>query len=112
MINLLRTKTFAARCTESTTCLRRSTVTAALAGLALMLMLSTAAHACPLCADAIQSEQGADSAGVTRGFFWSILFLMGMPFLLFGGFTTLLVRAVRRQQAEEREEAFQSSAMR
>jgi heme/copper-type cytochrome/quinol oxidase subunit 2 len=54
---------------------------------ALVLALSSVAEACPGCADA-QAGQGADRANIVRGYFWSIVFMMSMPFMLIGGFGT------------------------
>ena len=54
--------------------------------------------ACPTCKDAISG-----SANYIRGYFWSILFMMSMPFLIFGslgGYWYLEIRRARnRQQA-------------
>jgi hypothetical protein len=54
---------------------------------AFFLALSSVAEACPGCADA-QAGQGADRANIVRGYFWSIVFMMSMPFMLIGGFGT------------------------
>ena len=54
---------------------------------AFVLALASVAEACPGCADA-QAGQGADRANIVRGYFWSIVFMMSMPFMLVGGFGT------------------------
>jgi heme/copper-type cytochrome/quinol oxidase subunit 2 len=55
--------------------------------LVVVLALATAAEACPGCAEA-QAGQGPERANIVRGYFWSIVFMMSMPFLMVGGFGT------------------------
>jgi len=55
--------------------------------LILVLLFATAAEACPGCAEA-QAGQGPERANIVRGYFWSIVFMMSMPFLMVGGFGT------------------------
>jgi heme/copper-type cytochrome/quinol oxidase subunit 2 len=52
-----------------------------------VLALVGIAEACPGCAEA-QAGQGANRGNIVRGYFWSICFMMSMPFLLVGGFGT------------------------
>ena len=63
-----------------------------------LLCLVDQVLACPTCKDAISG-----SANYIRGYFWSILFMMSMPFLIFGslgGYWYLEIRRARnRQQA-------------
>ena len=61
----------------------------------LILLMTLPAMACPNCKDAL-AQEGADGDAWSRqanGFFWSILFMLGMLFM--GGFSLirLLVRA-------------------
>ena len=65
-----------------------------------------------MCAEAVGNQADNDSSGMVSGYFWSILFMMGMPFALFGGFTTLVVRAYRKQETVEQEEPRQIAAVR
>ena len=65
-----------------------------------------------MCAEAVGNQSGSDSSGMASGYFWSILFMMGMPFALFGGFTTLVVRAYRKQETVEQDEPRQTAAVR
>jgi hypothetical protein len=49
-----------------------------------------------------------------RGYFWSILFMMSMPFLIIGGLGTMFyldVRRARRRQAVEVSDERQFSAV-
>ncbi len=63
--------------------------------LLLLMAVSAAAHACPGCAEAV-AEQG--SSGLARGLNYSIIGLMGMPFLLVGGIGGAIYRAWRRSR--------------
>lgn len=67
--------------------------------LAVVLLAADAAWACPTCKEALASADG-DNANMVRGFFWSILFMMSMPFLLVGIFSTVMYRAVKKARAE------------
>jgi len=58
------------------------------------------ASACPGCKDALASQDPTQT-GLVRGFFWSILFMMGMPFLLLSGLGALMYREVRRARAAQ-----------
>lgn len=67
--------------------------------LAVLLVAADAAWACPTCKEALASADG-DNANMVRGFFWSILFMMSMPFLLIGIFSAVMYRAVKKAKAE------------
>jgi hypothetical protein len=65
-----------------------------LTALVLLLCAAEPALACPTCKESVE---GAGS-NVAQGYFWSILFMLAMPPLIFGGLCTyfyLLVRAAR-----------------
>ena len=63
------------------------------------LVLSTApAQACPMCANALQSEGAGNLA---QAFQYSILFMLSMPYLLLGAFGLLCYRLVRKAQAQQ-----------
>lgn len=55
------------------------------------------ANACPMCKAALASHDKAQG-DIVQGFFWSILFLLSMPFLLLGAFTTYMWLLVRRSK--------------
>lgn len=58
--------------------------------------LSATADACPSCKAALAAQEG--QGDLVSGFFWSILFMMSMPFALvtsFSGYMYLLVRRSR-----------------
>jgi hypothetical protein len=71
------------------------------AALGLLLVLAATADACPMCKVALSNHDEAQG-DVIGGFFWSILFMLSMPFAIFGtfsGYMYLLVRRARAQQA-------------
>jgi hypothetical protein len=79
----------------------RSLWIAALAVAVLLASVQTAS-ACPSCKEALAS--GSGGGDLVSGFFWSILFLLSMPFLLLGSFGLYfyyLVRKARLARAAE-----------
>lgn len=62
--------------------------------LAAVLLLVGDASACPNCKEAVASQGNAE--GVKQGYFWSILFMIGMPFTLLSAGTLMVVRAAKR----------------
>lgn len=71
------------------------TTLVAIAGL---LCFATVATACPTCKDAIGGDPHA--ANMVNGYFWSILFMMSMPFLILFGLSTYFYMEVRRARRE------------
>jgi heme/copper-type cytochrome/quinol oxidase subunit 2 len=63
-----------------------------------VVALVTVAEACPGCAEA-QAGQGANRANIVRGYFWSIVFMMSMPFLIVGSFGTYVYVQYKKQKA-------------
>ncbi len=69
----------------------------------LLLSLSIAAttrlaEACPLCADNLANDAyGKNPTQLGRGFFWSIIFMMALPFLTVGFVAMRIVIARRRR---------------
>jgi hypothetical protein len=72
---------------------------ASLVLLATLLLLSGAlgvasAEACPTCKDAmVHSNQ----KGIQLGYYWSIVFMMSMPFSIFGGWMLYIWRVCRQR---------------
>jgi len=63
-------------------------------------MLAAVAVACPTCQNALAQNDPVHQS-LVAGYFYSILFMMSMPFLLvgtFGSYAYLLVRRSRRDQ--------------
>lgn len=62
---------------------------------------ASVATACPTCSQALADEQHGQG-DIVAGYFWSIIFMMSMPFLLvtsFCGYMYLEVRKARAAQA-------------
>jgi hypothetical protein len=57
--------------------------------------LSGPASACPNCKEAV-AAQPAEAANIAQGYNWSVLFMVGMPFLLLGTGSLMVARAVKR----------------
>ena len=73
---------------------------------AILAAVADDAVACPMCKAALGS-QDRSHGDLVGGFFWSILFMLSMPFVIFGSLTTymyVLVRRARRER-EQREAA-------
>jgi hypothetical protein len=68
--------------------------------LALTLAPAGRALACPNCKEAV-AVQPAEAAEMARGYNWSVLFMVGMPFLLLGTGACLVARAVKRGMLPE-----------
>ena len=78
-------------------------VVLALMVLAMVLLTAADIMACPTCKDGI-AESDPTSEALARGYFYSILFMMAMPFVIigtFGGAAYYSIRRAREKQAEE-----------
>jgi len=56
--------------------------------------------ACPNCKEALASDT-AGGGDVVSGFFWSILFMMSMPFAILGTFSSYMYYEVRKARAAQ-----------
>ena len=69
------------------------------AALALCLLASPAlsgrAAACPNCKEAV-SAQPSEMAGIARGYNYSVLFMVSMPFMMLGTGAFMVARAAKR----------------
>jgi len=74
----------------------------ALVVLAALVLLAADVQACPTCKDGISGMDPVSQARAT-GFFYSILFMMAMPFVIVGTFGGAAYLSIRR--ARERQEA-------
>ncbi len=63
--------------------------------LGLALLLPSAANACPNCKEAVAS-QPEQAERISSGYSYSILFMVAMPFALFGTGALMIARAVRK----------------
>ncbi len=76
-----------------------------LACLLLTLGSATVAEACPSCQQALANGQG----DLARGIYYSVLFMMAMPFAIVGSFGFMAYRAIKKEQRRQAEEAERES---
>jgi uncharacterized membrane protein len=74
--------------------------------LAVVLLCVSTAGACPTCKAAL--EEGHNN--VARGYFWSILFMMAMPFTLLASFSGYMYIEIRRAKRATDEVAAENGA--
>ena len=75
------------------------------AALAIVALSAEVASACPSCKAALANQGKGD---LVKGFMYSILFMLSMPFALLGsfsGYMYVLVRRARREQESQHENA-------
>ena len=65
--------------------------------LVLALVAAADAFGCPNCKDAVNTSD-PEGLNVARGYFYSILLMLAMPFTLAGSFAAYVWREMRRQQ--------------
>ena len=75
---------------------------AAIAWAVVVVLVCVAAEAlgCPNCKDAVNTSD-PDGLNLARGYFYSILLMLAMPFTLAGSFGAYVWREMRRQQREQ-----------
>ncbi len=78
--------------------LRRHAATIAVVCL-VWVCLQSAAVACPTCAEGMANDP--HHATLVRGYFWSIVFMMSMPFLIFTGLCSYFYYEIRRARARQ-----------
>src|SRR5262245_21009241 len=61
------------------------------------LLAAEAASACPSCKEALAADAGGGD--LISGFFWSILFMLSMPFLILASFGAYFYYLLRRARA-------------
>ena len=66
----------------------------------LVLLGAAEAFGCPNCKDAVNTAD-PDGLNLARGYFYSILLMLAMPFTLAGSFGCYVWREMRRQQREQ-----------
>jgi hypothetical protein len=72
----------------------------AVAALIAMVVLQTAVWACPTCKESLAQNDPA-RANVVRGYFWSIIFMMSMPYLILGSLGAMFWWQVRKARIEK-----------
>lgn len=78
--------------------------------LLLVLSVTATAMACPSCKEALAAGD-PERAHLVRGFFWSILFMLSMPFMLLTAFCTYMYVLVRRANREKSPAATEPSRL-
>jgi hypothetical protein len=71
-----------------------------LAPLALVAVLATVATACPTCKEGLDASDPLHQSAA-RGFFYSILFMMSMPFAILGTFGSMAYFSIRRAREQQ-----------
>lgn len=77
-------------------CALRTLAMAACVG-AVFCLVSQVASACPMCQESLAANKSGGN--LINGFFWSIVFMMSMPFALIGSFGLYAWRQVRKARA-------------
>ena len=67
--------------------------------LCIALLLADVASACPTCKDALAADPAAEN--IVRGYAYSIIFMLSMPPLIFGGLSAYFYWEVRRARARQ-----------
>ena len=78
--------------------LRRPAVLLILAGIVLVVAAGEVS-ACPTCKDGV-AEADPEGMNLARGYFYSILIMLAMPFTLAGSFGAYVWREMRRQERD------------
>ena len=75
----------------------------------LLAIGSSVAVACPTCKENLAHDPA--SANLARGFYYSILFMLSMPPLIFGGLSAYFFWEVRRARAREAAKAAEETKL-
>jgi uncharacterized membrane protein len=67
--------------------------------LVVVVAVASIAEACPSCKQAL-AENDPGQNRVAQGYFWSILFMMAMPFTIVGTFGTCAYVQIRRARSQ------------
>jgi hypothetical protein len=70
--------------------------------LALILMIASVAAACPNCKEGL-AQNDPQGTSVAAGYYYSILFMMAMPFTILGTFGSLAYLSIRRARAQQQD---------
>lgn len=77
--------------------LRPTAHAAGIAAILLLVFVAGEALGCPTCKDGV-AESDPEGMNVARGYFYSILIMLAMPFTLAGSFGAYVWREMRRQE--------------
>ena len=80
--------------------LRHRLVIVALLVMLAVMVFSGTADACPMCNDALENGKTASpESNLSKGFAYSVYFMLPVPFLIMGGFGYLIHTALRQDAA-------------
>ena len=79
--------------------MKSSRVLGLCASVAIVTLLAGVASACPTCKDNLAHDPA--TANLARGFYYSILFMVSMPFVIFGGMSAYFYWEVRKAKAQQ-----------
>jgi uncharacterized membrane protein len=68
--------------------------------LAAVLLAAHMASACPTCKDGMDAND-PEHAGMVQGYFYSILFMMAMPYTVFSAFALYMYREVKKARKRD-----------
>jgi heme/copper-type cytochrome/quinol oxidase subunit 2 len=71
--------------------------------LLVVALLATCVVACPTCKEGI-GQNDPQHAALARGYYYSILFMMTMPFAILGTFGSMAYLSIRRARARQEHE--------
>ena len=77
--------------------LRPTAHAAGIAAFLLLVLVAGQAWGCPTCKDGV-AESDPEGMNIARGYFYSILIILAMPFTLAGSFGAYVWREMRRQE--------------
>jgi heme/copper-type cytochrome/quinol oxidase subunit 2 len=78
---------------------------ALLPAVVVVLLLAGVASACPTCKDSLANDPA--SASLVRGFYYSIVFMVSMPYVIFGSLAAYFYWQIRKARAKQAAEAEQ-----
>jgi hypothetical protein len=67
---------------------------------ALVLLLASVAAACPTCKDGL-AQNDPHGQSLAAGYYYSILFMMAMPFAILGTFGSMAYLSIRRARLKQ-----------
>jgi uncharacterized membrane protein len=71
-----------------------------LLAVALIAVVATLASACPTCKEGVDANDPQHQS-LAAGFYYSILFMMSMPFIILGSFGCLAFLSIRRAKEQQ-----------
>ncbi|MFO0947613.1 MAG: hypothetical protein U1D30_17095 [Planctomycetota bacterium] len=74
-----------------------------------VVLAARSADACPMCTEALENGKSASSQDLPRGVYYSVLFMLSMPFVLTGSFGFAFYRLNARRSLQSREDSIPTS---